>query len=80
MIAQVVLMKKLRYRLETTNWNNVDYSVPNHIYMTHGTDLYGYINIATGEKQMFVRPMKQWSVKGRTFKDIKDSEVGDYIL
>lgn len=75
MIVRMDIMKK-RYRLETTKWGD---DTPNHVYITSGTDLLGYINIFTGKEEMFKAPMRTWSVRGRTFRDLRDSEVKDYL-
>ena len=65
----------MRYFQETTCWDKVDYTVPNHIYIVEdgrSGRLLGYIKRSTAEKIMFSKPMP-FDRKNRTFKEIKMS-------
>ena len=63
----------MRYLQETTVWDKVDYTVPNHTYIVEdgrGGRLLGYIKVGTKDKIMFGKPMP-FDRKNRTFKELK---------
>jgi hypothetical protein len=64
---------KAVWREETTDWDT-----PNHIYLTIGTDLVGYVPCHTGILQVFSKPMKSWSVTRRKFRKLSKKEIATY--
>ena len=60
----------IRLKQEITAWDKCDYTVPNHIYITDGGKLVGYIPHGTYVAQYFNAPSKQWSGSRRKFKEI----------
>lgn len=63
----------MRYLQETTNWDNVGYSVPNHTYIVEdgrSGRLLGYIKQGRTDAIMFSKPYP-FDRKHRTFKEIK---------
>lgn len=61
----------MRVRQEITVWDKVtEYRVPQHIYLTEGTNLVGYIPEGKKTAVMFSTPKKQWSVSRRKFREI----------
>ena len=65
----------MRLRLETTVWEKCDYEVPNHIYITEGTVLHGYIPAGTTKAVYFKAPKKQWATTRRKFRDLTKTEM-----
>ena len=69
-----------RVREEITVWDKAP-NVPNHIYITSGTNLIGYIPRGTTKAIYFKNPMKQWAVTRRKFRDITSKkELAKYEL
>jgi len=67
-----------RYRQEITVWDKCLYEQKNHIYITKGSWLLGYIPVAgptAGQEIMFSQPKKQWSVSRRKFRDLTQKEI-----
>jgi hypothetical protein len=60
----------MKYLKEVTEWE-CGYRVPQHTYILDKNVLVGYIKEGTNEKIFFKSPSKQWSKKGRKFKEIK---------
>jgi len=60
----------IRLKQEITVWDKCDYNVPNHIYITDGGTLVGYIPQGTYTAKYFHTPSKQWSRTRRKFKEI----------
>ena len=67
-----------RYRLETTVWYKAP-TTPNHIYITEGSYLIGFIPY-DGEEIRFSQPKKQWSVSRRTFRDLTKEEIRTGVI
>ena len=65
------------WREELTDWNGE--SIPNHVYISKGTDLMGYVARSTGRIQMFKAPKKSWSVSRRKFRKLNKKEIKSYI-
>ena len=63
-----------RIRQEITVWDKSP-TTPNHIYITEGTNLIGYVPHGHTTPRMFSQPMKQWSPSRRKFRDLKKSEI-----
>jgi hypothetical protein len=63
-----------RYRLELTDWSKCDYDQKNHVYITQGSYLIGYVPVG-GTEVRFAKPKKQWSVTRRKFRDLKTKEI-----
>jgi len=61
-----------RYRQEITDW---EYT--NHIYITDGRVLLGYIPRGTNQEIRFAAPKKEWSVSRRKFRDLSKKEVSE---
>lgn len=51
----------MQVRQEVTDWSKADYRVPQHIYITSGSMLVGYVPEGTTEAIIFSNPKKQWS-------------------
>ena len=64
---------KGRYRLEITDWS--PNKVPNHVYITEGTNLLGYIPISGGKEMRFTVPKRHWSPSKRKFRDLTKAEL-----
>ena len=67
-----------RFRQEITVWDKAP-NIPNHIYLTSGTTLVGYVPAGTKELIYFEKPMKQWSVSHRKFRDLTAKEKKELI-
>ena len=61
-----------RYRQEITDW---EYT--NHIYITDGRMLLGYVPRGSKKEVRFILPKKQWSVSRRKFRDLSKKEVSE---
>ena len=59
----------IRLKQEITVWDKAP-NTPNHIYITDGGKLIGYIPCGTYVAQYFNAPSKQWSGTRRKFKEI----------
>ena len=69
-----------RYRLETTAWDKCNYDQKNHVYITSGTNLIGYVPLYGPDAYKEIRfgtPLRQWSVSRRKFRDLSKKEVAD---
>ena len=80
MFNNIVVGILLRIRREITVWDKADYRVPQHIYLTSGSWLLGYIPEGTNKTQMFKLPKKQWSVSRRKFQDLTKKEIVELKL
>jgi len=69
----------MKIRQETTDWKDAP-GTPNHIYLTEGNTLVGYIK--SGEKKAFYfqRPKKQWSTARRKFRTLGKREIAELEL
>lgn len=65
------------WREEITDWNGE--SIPNHTYISKGTDLMGYVAKSTGRIQMFKAPKKSWSVSRRKFRKLNKKDIAKII-
>jgi len=63
----------VRYKQETTEWPDAP-NTPNHIYITDGRTLIGYIPVG-GKEIRFKKPYRQWSPSRRTFRELKPQEI-----
>lgn len=72
--------QNMRYRQEITEWDEVDGKVPNHIYITSGSSLVGYIPVGTKTPKYFSKPPSNWSVSRRKFRDLTKKELEELDL
>ncbi len=72
--------QNMRYRQEITEWDEVDGKIPNHIYITSGSSLMGYIPIGTKTPKYFSKPPSNWSVSRRKFRDLTKKELQELGL
>lgn len=71
----------VKARQECTSWDDLEYRIPQHIYLVDDSSLVGYILEGTFKATYFSKPKKQWSPLGRTFRDIKSKkELSQYDL
>ena len=49
--------------------------IPNHIYITKGTELFGYVKRGTTNAVMFSKPFKTWSPARRKFRKLGKREI-----
>lgn len=68
-------LEKCLWREETTDWGGDP--VPNHIYVTKGTELVGFVPKG-GELKIFKKPMKRWSPSRRKFRKLGLKEIRSY--
>jgi len=68
-----------RVRQEITDWKLAP-DTPNHIYITSGSTLLGYIPCGQTKAVYFNVPKKQWSVSRRKFRDLTKKESKDYVF
>tara|TARA_R110002074_G_scaffold263020_1_gene435186 strand:- start:172 stop:417 length:246 start_codon:yes stop_codon:yes gene_type:complete len=61
-----------RYRQETTDWGTL--KILNHIYITEGEQLIGYIPLG-GKEIRYKKSKKQWSSAKRKFRDLTKNEI-----
>ena len=66
------------WREEITEWDKAP-STPNHIYITKGQVLLGYIPRGSKELQVFKNPKKTWSPARRKFRKLSPKEVQSYL-
>jgi len=67
-----------RYRQEITVWDKCLHEQENHIYITQGSWLIGFIPVSgpnAGQEIRFAKPKKQWSVSRRKFRDLTKKEI-----
>jgi hypothetical protein len=69
-----------RIREEITVWDKCPYEQPNHIYITSGTYLIGYIPKGQKKAVYFKSPKKTWSPTRRKFRDLTKRELKEYDL
>ena len=67
--------QNMRYRQEITEWDESDGKVSNHIYITSGSSLMGYIPVGTKTPKYFSKPPSNWSVSRRNFRDLTKKEL-----
>jgi len=66
----------MRMRQEITVWDKVsEYRIPEHIYITEGSYLIGYVPEGSTKAVIFSVPKKQWSVSRRKFRDLTAKEI-----
>jgi hypothetical protein len=65
------------WREELTDWG--EYKVPNHVYITKGTDLVGYVPYGTKDVKIFSAPKKSWSVSRRKFRKFNKKDIKYYF-
>jgi len=65
----------MRVRQEVTDWSRADCKVPQHIYITSGSMLLGYVPEGTTEAVIFSKPKKQWSPSRRKFRNLTKAEI-----
>lgn len=70
----------MRYRQEITKWDEGDGKVSNHIYITSGSSLMGYIPMGTKTPKYFSKPPSNWSVSRRKFRDLAKKELQELDL
>ena len=63
-----------RVRQEITDWDKAP-ETPNHIYITEGQTLVGYIKSGETTATYFSKPLKQWSPARRKFRDLTKKEL-----
>ena len=66
------------WREEITDWGSYTY-VPNHTYISKGTDLVGYVPRDSGQIIMFSKPKKSWSVARRKFRKFTKKDIKKVI-
>lgn len=67
-------LEKCLWREETTDWGD---NTPNHIYVTKGTELVGFVPKG-GVLKIFKNPMKRWSPSRRKFRKLGLNEIRSY--
>ena len=65
------------WREELTDWG--EHKNTNHIYISKGTDLMGYVARSTGVIHMFNAPKKSWSVSRRKFRKLNKKDIKKVI-
>ena len=63
-----------RFRQEITDWD-----APNHIYITQGTELLGYVPRNSNQVQWFKTPKRTWSPSRRKFRDLTKREISELV-
>jgi len=66
------------WREEITDWGSYTYA-QNHIYISKGTDLVGFVPRGTGIIKMFNTPKKSWSVARRKFRKFTKKDIKKVI-
>ena len=67
----------IRFREELTEWG--DRNIANHIYITDGRELIGYVPLGTKTPIYFAAPKRLWSATGRKFRDLTKKEMKEYV-
>jgi hypothetical protein len=77
---------KYLWREEITEWCEprqtvfgLEGDIPNHTYISKGTELYGYIKKGSSEIHWFKLPFKAWSVTRRKFRKLNKREIDFYV-
>ena len=65
------------WREELTDWG--EHKITNHIYISKGTDLMGYVARSAGVIHMFNAPKKSWSVSRRKFRKLNKKEIREIV-
>ena len=65
------------WREELTDWG--EHKITNHIYISKGTDLMGYVARRTWVIHMFNTPKKSWSVSRRKFRKLNKKEIREIV-
>ena len=68
----------MKFREEITDWK--DENIPNHIYVTEGKTLIGYVQNGDKTVHWFKQPKKQWSTTHRKFRDLGKKEIAKLSL
>ena len=66
-------MAQEQYRQEITVWSKAP-NTPNHIYITVGSVLLGYIPV-DGIEERFTKAYRTWSAPRRKFKNLTKKEI-----
>lgn len=69
----------MKIRQETTDWKDAP-GTPNHIYLTEGNTLVGYIPVGTKKALYFQEPKKQWATTRRKFRTLGKREIAELEL
>ena len=69
----------MNIRQETTVWKDAP-GTPNHIYLTEGNTLLGYIPVGSKKAFYFKYPKKQWSPTRRKFRVLLKREISELEL
>jgi len=65
------------WREELTDWG--EHKITNHIYISKGAVLMGYVARSTGAIHMFNSPKKSWSVSRRKFRKLNKKEIREIV-
>ena len=68
-----------RVRQEVTVWDKAP-ETPNHIYITEGQTLIGYIKSGETTATYFSKPLRTWSPARRKFRDLTKKELSVLCL
>ena len=76
LVGMTPLSDPYRYlwREEITEWGHAP-NTPNHIYITKGTDLIGYVKRGTTDVTVFNTVKRTWSPSRRKFKKLGKKEI-----
>lgn len=67
----------IRFREELTDWGHRN--ITNHIYITDGRTLVGYVPAGQKKPVYFNQPKRLWSATGRKFRDLSKKEMKEYV-
>lgn len=67
----------IKFRQEITDWG--DRQIANHIYITNGRQLIGYVPEGSKTPIYFKAPKNLWSATGRKFKDLTKKQTEQYL-
>ena len=77
---------KYLWREEITEWPEprqtvfgLEGVIPNHIDITKGTELYGYVKSGSTEVSWFKTSFKTWSPSRRKFRKLGKKEIDFYV-